>query len=495
MSPEQANGATLDVRSDIFSFGAVLYELISGRRPFLGESAAQVLSAVLRDEPAPLDAPSGIARVVSRLLRKQPEHRLQTMADVRRALEEATAPGPAKQRDPRPSIAVLPFANLSGDAEQEYFADGVSEDIITELSRFRSLFVIARNSSFTYRGRAVDVRRVAEELGVRWVLEGSVRKSGNRMRVTAQLIDASDGHHVWAERYDRELSDLLEVQDDITQRIVGEIAPGIMLEEAQRAQRMDHAQLNAWDNMLRARWHAMRFTRDGWSEAIRLLEISIVQDPSASALSDLAFLLHFGAVFGWSASPRDDLARMADLARRAITVDDKDDTAQAIRGVSELFSGRHDEAVRRLQRALQLNPNSSLARGYLGVAHAFGGDHDAAIRHSEEAIRLSPRDPLLVIWHLASGWAHLSAEDYDQAIEAARQAIDDNPEFVDAYMVLAAAFGLAHRLPDARTALEGLLSRMPGLTLTDERLQRPFKNGVDQQRVIAGLRLAGLNES
>jgi adenylate cyclase len=407
------------------------------------------------------------------------------------AVPPAEAAKPAPARRERPSIAVLPFNNLSGDQEQEYFADGISEDIITELSRFRSLLVIARNSSFTYRGQAVDLRKVAKELGVRYVLEGSVRRAGQRIRITAQLIDATIGAHVWAERYDRDLTDLFAVQDEITRSIVGSIAPGIVMAEIEHSREKTH--LDTWDRIMRAHWHIRRFTREDFREAGRLLDELLAEEPDNSvALGDLAFSLHFAAIFGWVESPPAAMARMGELALRAVRADDLDAAAHTALAVHELFSARHDDALRRLRRAIELNPNSSFARGYVGVVHAFGGEPELAIENAREAMRLSPRDLLVVIWRVVEGWAHLAAERFGDAAEAARAAIDWNPSFVDAHAIRAAACAHAGRAEEARSALAELARQMPGLTCDDARLVRPFRRPADQQRLLDGLRRAGL---
>ena len=404
---------------------------------------------------------------------------------------ERAAPLPEK-----PSIAVLPFQNLSGDAEQEYFADGIVEDIITALSRNRAFFVISRNTSFTYKGPAVDVARVARELGVRYVLEGSVRRAGNRVRITAQLIDAASGRHLWADRYDRELADVFEVQDEIARTITGELAPGIIAAEMQQARRKDAAQLDAWDKTMQAHWHIRRFTREDMAEARRLLEEAIALDPAnAMALSDLAVALHFAVVFGWVGDLPQAFARCGEMARRAVAIDDGDANAHTALAIFELFSGRHEEGRRRARRALDLDPNSAFARGYLGTCYGFAGDYEGAVQHCNEAMRLSPRDPLLIVWHLGKGWAALLSERFAEGVEFATEAAGANPEFPDIYAVLAAAHGHLGNASAARVALEAFLRRMPGLTADDERLNRPFGTPAQRQLFLEGLRLAGLPEA
>ena len=399
-------------------------------------------------------------------------------------------------RRDRPSVAVLPFSNMSGDPEQEYFADGISEDIITELSRFHSLFVIARNSTFTYRGQAIDVRKVAKDLDVRYVLEGSVRRSGQKIRVTAQLVDATSARHVWADRYDRDLVDLFAVQDEITRAIIGAIAPGIVMAEIQHSQSKTAGELDTWDRIMRAHWHIRRFTRDDFSEARRLIEELLRHEPNnAVALGDLAFSLHFAAIFGWVDSPAAEMTRMGELAQRAVESDDQDAAAHTSLAIHELFMGRHDDALRRLARAIELNPNSSFAHGYAGVVHAFGGEADRALESVQEAVRLSPRDLLVVIWRVVEGWAHLRAARFDRAAESARLAIAWNASFADAHAILASALGHAGRLDEARSALSETLRHLPGLTLRDPRLRRPFRREADRERFLDGLRKAGLPDA
>jgi adenylate cyclase len=393
----------------------------------------------------------------------------------------------------KPSIAVLPFANMSGDAEQEYFSDGITEDIITNLSRNHAFFVISRSTSFTYKGPAIDVAKVARELGVRYVLEGSVRRGGNRVRITAQLIEAANSHHLWADRYDRELADVFAVQDEIARNITGAIAPGIMSAEVQQAQRKDPSQLDAWDRTVRAHWHVRRFTECDLAEARRLLAEAIGLDPAnALALADLAFARHFEAVFGWGEGPAESHAQLGEAARKAVAADDSDAMAHTSLAIFDLFSGRHDEARRRLNLALDLDPNSMFARGYLGVSYGFAGDYETALSHLEEALLLSPRGPLVVIWRLCKGWTALTAERYEEAVTFATQAAEANPEFPDIYAVLASANGQLGRAAAARAALDQLLHRMPNLTASDERLMRPFARAADRERFLDGLRKGGM---
>jgi TolB-like protein/Flp pilus assembly protein TadD len=392
----------------------------------------------------------------------------------------------------KPSIAVLPFANLSGDAEQEYFSEGVVEDIITNLSRNRAFFVISRSTSFTFKGPAIDLAKVARELDVRYLLEGSVRRAGNRVRITAQLIEGETGHHLWADRYDRDMADVFAVQDEIAQSITGAIAPGIISSEIRHAQQKDVNQLDAWDRVMRAHWHIRRFTQADLAEARRLLTEAIGLDAANSmALGDLAFLLHFQAVFGWGETVDKDHAAAGEAARKAVQLDDSDATAHTVLAIYEMFSNRHEEARRRLRRATDLDPNAAFAHGYLGVSHSFGGERDTALSHLDDAIRLSPRDPLLVIWYVCRGWVALRMGQYEEAIEFSVQAAGVNPEFPDIYAVRAAAEGQLDRV-EARSTLNELLRRMPGLTVADQRLERPFIHSDDQARFLDGLRRAGL---
>lgn len=322
-----------------------------------------------------------------------------------------------------------------------------------------------------------------------------MRRSGNRVRITAQLIDAASGHHLWADRYDRDLADVFAVQDEIAQTITGELAPGIIAAEVQQARRKDLGQLDAWDKTMRAHWHIRRFTKDDLAEARRLLEEAIALDPTnAMALGDLAFANHFEAVFGWGDDVSRSFTSSGAAARRAVAIDDGDAQAHGALAIYDLFCGRHEEARRRLRRGLDLDPNAALLRGYLAATFGFCGDYEAALRAAEDAMRLSPRDPFVVIWCLLKGWAALLSERDREAVAFATEPVEANPEFPDNYAVLAAAHGHLGNREAAGAALTELLRRMPGLTAADERLNRPFGTAAQRERFLDGLRKAGLPE-
>jgi TolB-like protein/class 3 adenylate cyclase/Tfp pilus assembly protein PilF len=478
--------------TDIYGDGVNIAARLEALAEPGGICASRVVRDQVRDKLAFAFEDMG-EQQVKNIARPVRTHRVLLGATVVEPSGAAAASPAARPQQQKPSIAVLPFANMSGDAEQEYFSEGITEDIITNLSRIRAFFVISRSTSFTYKGTAVDIAKVARELGVRYVLEGSVRRAGSRVRITAQLIDAETGHHLWAERYDRELADVFAVQDEIAQTITGELAPGIIAAEMQQARRKEPGQLDAWDRTMRAHWHIRRFTREDMAEARRLLEEAIELDPAnAMALGDLSFAYHFEACFGWDEDVDQTYARAGDAARRAVAIDDGDAHAHSALAIYDLFQGRHEEARRRLRRALDLDPNSAFVHGYLGVSYGFAGDYDATLPILDEAIRLSPRDPLLIIWHLCKGWAALNSERYREAVEFTTAAAEANPEFPDVYAVLAAAHGHLGNAVAADEALAEFLRRTPALTASDERLHRPFGSPAQRERFLEGLRKAGM---
>jgi adenylate cyclase len=391
----------------------------------------------------------------------------------------------------RPSIAVLPFANMSGDSEQEYFADGISEDIITALSKLRWFFVIARNSSFTYKGNAVDVKRAASELGVRYVLEGSVRKSGTRVRITAQLIDAATGNHIWADRYDGELTDVFELQDDITKKVVAAIEPKLLEAEGIRSQKRSPDDLGAWDLVMRANSLLWRQTKADSEAAIAMLTKATERYPDyAPAHSMLAFGLLFRAIPG-GVSRGHDVKDAVALATRAIGLDDNDPWAHLALGYADFLMRRTDHAVQECQRALEINPNFASAHGYLGMALACDGRSDQAIPHSELALRMSPHDPQNAIFNTGLAVAHCVTGGYAEAIGCARKAVQLRSEWPPAHRIYCASLALAGQLDEARTALDRLKELQPGISIAWIEQNVPYKPG-PMAKLLEGMRKAGL---
>lgn len=406
----------------------------------------------------------------------------------------AEAP-PALPLPDKPSIAVLAFQNMSGDPEQEYFSDGISEDIITNLSKHRGFFVIARNSGFTYKGQAVDVTRVGRELGVRYVLEGSVRRAGHRVRITAQLIDALSGSHLWAERYDRDMNDLFVVQDEITREIVGSLAPEMLEAEMQRARRKDPRTLGAWEYAIRARWHLARITPADNAEALRLATRSTELNPNATAGLNIAAFAHiYDAVYGWSASPGQSILAAHETARQAVGLDARDEASQSALGVSELFMRQHDSAVARLRGAVDLNPSFTWAHGNLGLALACSGDGDAATGSLLEAVRLSPRDQFNFLWIYLLGFASFVAGRYREALDHTERSLHLNPSMAGPHRLRAACLSQLGRREDARAALDAFLRFAPNATIESMRGQLPLKHPEDFERYAHALRQAGLPE-
>ncbi|MCP4316036.1 MAG: tetratricopeptide repeat protein [Hyphomicrobiales bacterium] len=419
--------------------------------------------------------------------------KLEGLDDVVGGAEVHVAPG--LDLSDKPSIAVLAFENLSDDPGQEYFSDGITEDIITALSKFHWFFVIARNSSFTYKGGAVDAKRIARELGVRYILEGSVRRVGNRVRISAQLIDAEADHHLWAERYDRELEDIFEVQDEITQRIVSTVGPELVSAETQRAHRKNSEELGTWDCVMRASWHLYHFERKHNAEARSLLNKAVKIDPnSAIAFGQLAMSHLIEVGLGWAEVPAKNLAVASRAAKAALALDNRDAYAIGLMGVVERNQGRFEDAYASFEKALELNPNLAMAFGAFGSALALGGESERAIVQLKQAIRLSPHDPMIPTWFAYLAFAEFVSNRYGDAIQWARRAVKQRPDFAGGYRVLAASCAHQGELSQARTAVRKLLAAAPHSTLGYVRKLRIFKNQADMDRYLDGLRKAGLPE-
>jgi TolB-like protein len=394
----------------------------------------------------------------------------------------------------RPSIAVLPFLNMSDDPAQDYFADGISEDLITGLARIRWLFVIARNSSFVYKQRAVDVKQVSRELGVRYVLEGSVRRAGKRLRVTAQLVDATTGGHHWAERYDREVDDIFAVQDEITSRVVATIEPHLLAAESVRALARSGDDLGAWERLAKAQTHAWRLTRADNAAATALLEQAVGAYPDyAPARGLLAFCLVFAAHNGWI--ERDDGLRTGRAhALRAVALDDCDPWGQIALGYSSMMERRTEEALAAFRRAVSLNPSSAAAHCYLSHGLAFSGRDREAIAHGEEAIRLSPLDPEMAMFFGGIAVAHYVAGRYAEAVRFSDELLRLRPGFQGAQRMRCASLAKVGRVEEARAHLAELRREHPAMTVAWIRASVPYQTPALMEDFLDGMRKAGLDD-
>lgn len=389
----------------------------------------------------------------------------------------------------KPSIAVLAFNNMSGDPEQEYFADALTEDIITALSRWRWFFVIARNSTFTYKGRAVDVKQVGEDLGVRYVLEGSVRKAGNRVRVTAQLIEAANASHIWADSFDRELTDFLVLQDELTERVVAAIEPAMLHSEGARTTRKNVSDLTALDCFQRGMWHLNTVSREGYHEAVALFREAIRRDPQLSlGYIGLARILYGGAAgYSWSSRPEQDLQEARIAARTAISLDPGDAYGWFALAGASLYLGLHDEALDAARRAVALNPNFGLGYSRLGQVLIYCGRPAEAVAPIRNALRLSPFDNQLGANLGALALAYYQARDYAEAAVQARLAVQQ--KYSAGYPLLAASLARLGRLEEARGAMPAQLLRRAA---RDTPRLAAYANDADRDHFLEGLVLAGI---
>jgi TolB-like protein/DNA-binding winged helix-turn-helix (wHTH) protein/Tfp pilus assembly protein PilF len=396
----------------------------------------------------------------------------------------------------RPSIAVLPFQNLSGDAEQEYFADGVVEEIITALSRFSGLFVIARNSSFTYKGQAVDLKQVGRELGVRYVLEGSVRKASHRVRITGQLIDTTNGAHLWADRFDGSLEDIIDLQDDLTANVVNAMAPKLEQAEIARAKRKSTESLDAYDYFLRGMESAYLDTRETVDEALRLFSRAIELDAQfAAAYGMAAYCYVLRKASGWMTDRVREVAEATRLARKAVQLG-KEDAVSLSRGGHTLAYVAHelDAGAIFIDRAITLNPNlasSWLSSGWLRV---WIGEPDLAIKHFAHFKRMSPLDPLMPVAQSGSAFAHFHARRYEEAALLAQQVLQESPNLHQALRVSVASNALAGRIQQAHAALARLRRIDPALRVSNLGDVSSPRRPEDMAQYLEAMRKAGLPE-
>ncbi len=415
--------------------------------------------------------------------------------DLRKVFEEhapETADSTFPPRPEKPSIAVMAFENMSGDPEQEYFSDGITEDIITALSRSPWLFIIARNTTFTYKGLKADVRRVATELGVRFVLEGSVRRSGGRVRVTAQLIDGLSGGHVWSERYDGQLEDVFDLQDEITRNVVSSIQTSVHLNTIEDpVERTSRPDLSVWELTMRA-WHLLYdFTPDSFASAKTLLDRALAIDPeSAEANMVLSLINHHIAIMGFAPDTRATMEAAYALGRRATQLNDRNEYAHWAFGISCWGLHKYDESLAALERAVELNPNCSVAYGSLGTLLGLLGRTEEAIANQAIAIRLNPRDPSIFFRFSGLALAHYVAGRYEIAIEWAERSIHRMPRWYFAHFVLAASHVALGNPGKAGAAVEACRDLLTDITASDiDRI--PLSDTSKMEKFHARLREAG----
>ncbi len=404
----------------------------------------------------------------------------------------ATEPLPLPDK---PSIAVLPLTNMSGDPEQEYFSDGISEDITTALSRFHEITVIARNSSFTFKGQAVNVRKIARDLGVKYILEGSVRRAGNQVRVTVQLIDATIDKHIWAERYDRNLDDIFAVQDEITESIVAAVAPETQYAEMVSAYQKDAMDLTSWERIMRARWHLDKFTREDTESAEALLTQAIEDAPLvAQAHSTLAVCHVYKMLNAWCDDPDAELITASEAGRRAVALDANDANALAVMGLAALMAKEFDDCIDFLNRAVARNPSLASAYGFMAMVDGCMGKCEPALTAYGKAISLSPRDHTRLFWMAGKGIALYIDERYEEAVENAQIMMRVDPNYGASHRQLCAALAMLGRHEEAKQAMAQLRGRMPDLTIAKVAKMIPIMNAADNERWLDGLRKAGLPE-
>jgi TolB-like protein len=388
----------------------------------------------------------------------------------------------------QPSIAVLPFANMSDENDREYFSDGITEDIINALSRLRWFFVIARSTSFAFKGQTGDLRKIGKELGIRYILEGSVRRAGQRVRVSARLVDAVQGNEIWSERYDKDLSDIFDLQDEITNRVVAIIEPKVLAAEGGRAQARPIDDLNAWSGVARALVHFWRLSKDDSGTAISILRETVERHPDyAPAHSLLAFALIVSGHMGWGA----DRELAARLAQRAVVLDESDAWAYLALGNLSLISLQTDDALNHFRLAIDLNPNFATAFGFAGNALAFDGRTGEALQYFERAMRMSPRDPFNSIFLKGVAVCHYLDGRYDEAVKWARRSVQARPGLTAAHRILCASLAQAGNREEAAAVLRTVRELQPGVSAELLHRSVPYTAG-PMRRFLEGMRKAGL---
>jgi adenylate cyclase len=470
---------------------------VASRLQELSEPGEIRVSAVVREQVGE-KLPIGFADLglqsVKNIARRVRVYRVETGAETPTGAvdDRSRVPLPLPEK---PSIAVLPFANMSGDQEQDYFADGMVEEIITALSRIRWLFVIARNSTFTYKGKAVDVKQVGRELGVRYVLEGSVRKAGNRVRITAELIEAESGANLWAERFDGSLEDVFDLQDKIAISAAGIIEPTLRQSEIERARRKGPDSLDAYDLYLRALPYAFTPMPEDAEKALPLLDKAIALEPNYAAAHAIIAWCHEARYLrgGMQEETRTSAMRHA---RLAISGGGDDAAALATAGFVIAVCGRdYETALTAFERSFAVSGSSALALGFSSLVCAWRGDDATAVEQANQALRLSPFDPLIYLPYIGLAYAHFAAGRFEEMVSAANLAAQSNPRFTPPLILLAAALACLDRGEDAKTVVQRLLELQPGLTVATASLSARYVDPKNIAALADALRRAGLPEA
>jgi TolB-like protein/Tfp pilus assembly protein PilF len=435
--------------------------------------------------------PRFIETVQGRGYRFLPSITTQPVARAKVQVPSSTpSPSAALPLPDKPSIVVLPFVNLSGDVEQEYFSDGMTEDLITDLSKLSGLFVIARNSSFYYKGKAVKMEEISRELGVQYVLEGSVRKADNQVRITAQLVDATTNYHLWAEHYDRELQEIFALQDDIRQKIVTALRVKLLPGEQETLKYFPTTNLEAYDYVLRGSAYFLRFTKEANAQARQMFEKAIELDPQyAAAYAALGMAYYTDWVLSWSENPQ-TMEQAFTLARRAVALDDFVPGAHFLLGLAHLHRKQYEQAIAEEERALALAPSAVFGHIGLGFVLTCVGRLEEAIKLTERAIRLDPHNAGRYAWDL--GHAYYVLRRYEEALAALQQTLTWNPNYLPAHARLAAVYSELGREVEARAEAAMVLQISPNFSLEGVRQRFVYKDPTVLERLIAALRKAGL---
>jgi len=494
MAPEQVRGEPADARSDIFAFGCVLYALVSGQRAFKGKSEADVLSAILMSDPSTLiesvpEVPAPLSEIVERCLAKSPQQRFQSTEDLAFALRSLLTPAPAtaplssgevRDDDENPSVAVLPFANLSADPEQEYFCDGMAEEIINALAQVTGLRVVARTSAFAFKGQAADIREIGAKLDVRTVLEGSVRKAGDRLRITAQLINVTDGYHLWSERFDRRLEDVFEIQDEISLAIVEKLEVKLLGKEQEAVVKRHTENLDAYNAYLQAWFHWNELTPEAYQRSRECFEEAARIDPEyARAYSGLA--VWYVSQSWWAElSPHDALTAATPLVQRALELDDKISEAHDLYGIAHgFFRHQWDAAESSLRKAVELGPNIAATRANLGAFLLVKGRFDEALAEVSLAQKLDPLSPIWNTWTCT--WRAFAGE-RDEGLADLEKVVTMHPHHWMPHYYLSVLYAQAARLEEARAEAETAAELSGGVSITVAQLAQVCFLGGDRDR-------------